>query len=290
MGIPDLWARLAKESAPDSAHADAASLAAKDAPIWTPAPIVAALTNRRYSEATVAYTECHDQSMVGDAPLAWRLMGDAMYEGMSALTPPSPVIERGLALHKLARLATLALGGDGWLSFMGDEWGHPEWVDFPREGNAWSHVRAKRAWSLLDAPHLRYAQLGAWDAACMALEDTHGFLGAEHQVVSFTGNGDASSDPASHVIVAERGSLLFVFNLSPCVDLEGLKVGVGMGGTYRVALDSDDRSFGGKGRVGHDMGHFTTPAEGAGGFQGRPHWMQVCAPARTAVAYAREVV
>lgn len=295
MGVPDLWARLARESAPEGAGASAASLAARDATVWTPAPILAALTNRRYSEATVAYVECHDQSMVGDAPLAWRLMGEAMYEGMSALQAPSPVIARGLALHKLARLATLALGGDGWLSFMGDEWGHPEWVDFPREGNAWSHVRAKRAWSLVDAPHLRYAQLGAWDAACMALEATHGFLGAAHQVVSFAGNGNAASSPASHAIVAERGSLVFVFNLSPTVDLVGFKVGVGMGGTYRVALDSDDRAFGGEGRVGHDVDHFTTPAGGdeegggGGGFNGRPHWMQVCAPARTAVAYAREV-
>lgn len=298
MGLPDLWARLARESTPaDGPGTSAAALAARDAHVWRPGPIAAALTNRRYGEATVAYVACHDQSMVGDAPLAWRLMGEAMYEGMSALgPPPSPVIDRGVALHKVARLATLALGGDGWLSFMGDEWGHPEWVDFPRAGNAWSHVRARRAWSLADAPHLRYAHLGAWDAACMALEAAHGFLGAAHQVVSFVGSGDsgsdgaggAATDPAAHVLVAERGSLLFVFNFSPTADLAGLRVGVGMGGTYSVALDSDDPAFGGQGRVGHDVAHFTTPAAEAGGFQGRPHWMQVCAPARSAVAYVRE--
>jgi 1,4-alpha-glucan branching enzyme len=292
MGIPDLWARLARDSAPSEGPGTSAdALATRDARVWDPATIAAALTNRRYTEETIAYVECHDQSMVGDAPLAWRLMGEAMYEGMSALDEPTPVIARGVALHKVARLATLALGGDGWLSFMGDEWGHPEWVDFPREGNAWSHVRAKRSWSLVDAPHLRYAQLQAWDAACMALEAAHGFLGAEHQVVSLIGGGGeitSTSDPASHVIVAERGSLLFVFNLSPTVDLTGFRVGVGMGGTYRVALASDDAAFGGQGRVGHGVDHFTTPAYEEGGFNGRPHWMQVCAPARTAVAYVRE--
>ena len=307
MGIPDLWSRLARQSAPAGPDASEKDLAAVDARVWHPPTIVAGLTNRRYSERTVAYVECHDQSLVGDAPLAWALMGPAMYDGMSALAPASPVIDRGVSYLKVARLATLALGGDGWLNFMGNEWGHPEWVDFPREGNAWSHARARRAWSLVDAPHLRYAQLGAWDAACMALEEAHGFLGSAHQVVSFTGPGgdgrkaaaadtsatlnktEAGSQPgASHVIVAERGPLLFVFNFSPSQHLDGLQVGVGLGGRYRVALDSDSPAFGGGGRVGHDVDHFTTPAGAEeGGFQGRPHWLRVCAPPRTAVAYAR---
>ena len=117
--------------------------------------LVAALCNRRYTERTVGYAESHDQALVGDQTLAFRLIGAEMYTGMSALTPPSPVVARGVALHKLIRAVTMALGGEAYLNFMGNEFGHPEWIDFPREGNGWSHAHCRRQWSLADASHLR---------------------------------------------------------------------------------------------------------------------------------------
>ena len=117
--------------------------------------LVSALCNRRYTERTVGYAESHDQALVGDQTLAFRLIGAEMYDGMSALTPPSPGVARGVALHQLIRAVTMALGGEAYLNFMGNEFGHPEWIDFPREGNNWSHAHCRRQWSLADASHLR---------------------------------------------------------------------------------------------------------------------------------------
>jgi 1,4-alpha-glucan branching enzyme len=113
------------------------------------------LANRRHGEATIAYAESHDQALVGDKTLAFWLMDQEMYWHM-AKNDPHPVIERGIALHKMIRLATLVLGGEGWLNFMGNEFGHPEWLDFPREGNGWSYHYCRRQWSLVDNPDLKY--------------------------------------------------------------------------------------------------------------------------------------
>ena len=105
-----------------------------------------------------------------------------MYTGMSALQPQTPVIERGIALHKVIRGVSCALGGEGWLAFMGNEFGHPEWIDFPREGNGWSHQHCRRRFDLADADHLRYGQLQAFDRALMALEEQYAFLSSPHQL------------------------------------------------------------------------------------------------------------
>ncbi|GFH24234.1 starch branching enzyme, partial [Haematococcus lacustris] len=179
-------------------------------------------------------------------------MDAAMYEGMSTLTPATPVIERGISLHKVIRAVTIVLGGEAWLCFMGNEFGHPEWIDFPREGNDWSHKYCRRQWSLATQDHLRYRQLGDFDRALMELDDKFDFLTSAHQWVTHM-------DEEEQVLVAERGPLLFVFNFSPFNTYEGYRVAAPAPGKWRVALDSDGFRYGGKGRVSWDADHFSAP-------------------------------
>ncbi|CAK0744688.1 1,4-alpha-glucan-branching enzyme, chloroplastic/amyloplastic [Coccomyxa viridis] len=269
MGTPDLWVKLVKEQRDED---------------WSMSTLVSLLCNRRRSERTVGYVESHDQSLVGDQTLAWRLMGPEMYTGMSALQPENPIIARGTSLHKLVRTLTMALGGEGWLGFMGNEFGHPEWIDFPREGNGWSHEYCRRQWSLVDADHLRYKYMNAWDAAMQRLDQQFGFLSSEHLLVSYAGNEEQT-------IVAERGPLLFVFNFSPFNDYEGYKVGTPEQGRYKAIVSSDDKQYGGQGRINNSVEHFTHP-EGTPGvretnFNDRAYSMKVYAPSRTVSIYVR---
>jgi len=269
MGIPDLWIDYLQNCMDEH---------------WSMSKLVASLCNRRFAEKVIAYCESHDQALVGDKTVAFRLMDAEMYTGMSALMEQTPVIARGLALHKMIRLLTLALGGDGWLNFMGNEFGHPEWIDFPRDGNGWSYEHCRRQWNLVDATDLLYMKLNDFDAAMHQLDNRYNFVTDSHLCVS-------EQNDEKKVIVCERGELVFVFNFNPSTDFEGYKVGVGLPGTYRVVLDSDAFMFGGKGRVGHDADHFTSP-EGVPGvpetnFNNRPHSMMVLAPARTVVVYGR---
>mmetsp|Transcript_7040 Transcript_7040/g.15465 ORF Transcript_7040/g.15465 Transcript_7040/m.15465 type:complete len:773 (+) Transcript_7040:158-2476(+) len=265
MAIPDRWIQLLKHVRDEH---------------WSMRDLVATLCNRRYSERTIGYAESHDQALVGDQTIAFRLMGPEMYEGMSALTEQSGVVARGVALHKMIRLVTMALGGEGYLTFMGNEFGHPEWIDFPRDGNGWSNHYARRQWSLGDSDHLLYSKLLAWDKGMMELDDRFDFLANPHQWVTHM-------DEEEQVLVFERGPLLFVFNWSPNKDYEGYKVAAPVPGKWRVALDSDTFCFGGKGRVGWEVDHFTSPVENGGLFHDRNQFMYVLAPARTAVAYYR---
>uniref|UniRef100_A0A061R8G3 1,4-alpha-glucan branching enzyme n=1 Tax=Tetraselmis sp. GSL018 TaxID=582737 RepID=A0A061R8G3_9CHLO len=269
MGIPDTWTRYLKDVRDED---------------WSMRHLVAVLCNRRPREAVVAYCESHDQALVGDKTIAFRLMDAEMYDHMSALQERTPVVARGVALHKMIRLLTLALGGTAWLNFMGNEFGHPEWIDFPREGNSWSHEHCRRQWRLVDRPDLLYSKLNDWDAAMHALDERFRFVTDPHLFVS-------EQDDERKVIVCERGELVFVFNFNVSQSYEGYKVGVGLPGKYRVVLDSDDIIFGGSGRVGHDTDHFTSP-EGTPGtpetnFNNRPHSMLVLSPARSVVVYAR---
>ncbi len=259
MGVPDWWIDVIKHRQSDA---------------WSVDEMVATLCNRRYTERTVGYCESHDQSIVGDQTIAFRLMGADMYDGMSALTTPPPAVARGVALHKLIRAVTMAIGGEGWMSFMGNEFGHPEWVDFPREENGWSYDKARRMWNLADAPHLRYRGLLLWDRALQRLEEAHGWLASAHQVVT--------TEEDRMILVAERGPLVFAFNWSG-VAIEGLRIGVGEAGKYVVCLESDHADYGGEGRVYCDAEHFTEPIA----HKDRPCSMQIALPPRTVVAYVR---
>ncbi|KAJ6819645.1 1,4-alpha-glucan-branching enzyme 1, chloroplastic/amyloplastic-like [Iris pallida] len=269
MAIPDKWIDYLKNK--------------KDTE-WSMEDIVRSLTNRRYSEKCVSYAESHDQAIVGDKTFAFLLMDIEMYSGMSSLRPASPVVERGIALHKMIHFITMALGGEGYLNFMGNEFGHPDWIDFPREGNGWSYEKCRRQWDLVDTDHLRYKFMNEFDRAMNLLDDKFSFLTSTKQIVSCI-------DEADKVIVFERGDLVFVFNFHPTNTYEGYKVGCDLPGKYRVALDSDALEFGGHGRVDHDVDHFTSP-EGIPGvpetnFNNRPNSFKVLVPARTCLVYYR---
>ena len=148
MAIPDMWIKILKHLTDEQ---------------WDLGNIVHTLTNRRYGEKVIAYCESHDQALVGDKTLAFWLMDKEMYTNMSILSPLTPIIDRGIALHKLIRLVTFALGGDGYLNFEGNEFGHPEWLDFPRQGNGESYHYARRQFNLINDDLLRYKYLYQFD-------------------------------------------------------------------------------------------------------------------------------
>ncbi|XP_027092189.1 1,4-alpha-glucan-branching enzyme 1, chloroplastic/amyloplastic isoform X1 [Coffea arabica] len=267
MAIPDKWIDYLKNKKDED---------------WSMKEITCSLTNRRYTEKCIAYAESHDQAIVGDKTVAFFLMDKEMYSNMSCLTEAPPEVERGIALHKMIHFITMALGGEGYLNFMGNEFGHPEWIDFPREGNGWSYEKCRRQWDLVDTDHLRYKFMNAFDKAMNLLDEEFSFLASSKQIVS-------SINEEDKVIVFERGDLVFVFNFHPENMYDGYKVGCDLPGKYRVALDSDAWEFGGHGRVGHDVDHFTTP-EGVPGvpetnFNNRPNSFKVLSPPRTALVY-----
>ena len=224
MGIPDHWIKLLKHTADEDWNLDE---------IWH------TLTDRRFGEKTIAYAESHDQALVGDKTLAFWLMDAAMYHHM-AKADDNAVIDRGMALHKILRLMTLALGGEGYLTFMGNEFGHPEWVDFPREGNDWSYQYARRQWSLADHPNLKYGQLEAFDGAMMKIVD---------KVLATPGAQMLNLDQTNQCVQFERGNLIFAVNLSPSTSVVDYEFQVPCEGDYRLILSSDDPEFGGHDRT-----------------------------------------
>lgn len=226
MGIPDFWIKVLKEKRDED---------------WSMGEVFHTLTNRRAHEDHIAYAESHDQAMVGDKTLAFRLMDAEMYTHMSKSTP-SLVVDRGIALHKLIRLLTFFLGGEGWLSFMGNEFGHPEWIDFPREGNGFSYKYARRQWSLAENPLLRYSDLGAFDRALMALDDRFGILAAAPARAM-------QLDEMGKCLVFKRAGLVVAANLNPSHSRTDWRVGVPpvgpVGTLFRTILNTDDSTFGG---------------------------------------------
>ncbi|KAE9410007.1 glycoside hydrolase [Gymnopus androsaceus JB14] len=260
MAIPDMWIKLLKHKTDDE---------------WDLANIVHTLINRRHGEKSIAYCESHDQALVGDKTIAFWLMDKEMYTHMSDLTEMTPVIARGLALHKMIRLVTHSLGGEGYLNFEGNEFGHPEWLDFPRAGNGNSFQYARRQWNIVDDPILRYKYLNEFDAAMNQLEEEKGWLSAPQAYVSLKHEVDK-------VLVYERAGLLFVFNFHSNQSFTDYRVGVEMPGQYTVALTTDEPRFGGfdNGKPGGE--YFTTPLE----WNGRKNFLQVYIPSRTALVLA----
>ncbi|KAF9162477.1 alpha-1,4-glucan branching enzyme [Actinomortierella ambigua] len=257
MAVPDMWIKLLKEKADDE---------------WDLGNIVHTLTNRRYMEPSIAYAESHDQALVGDKTIAFWLMDKEMYTHMSDLTALTPIIDRGLALHKMIRLLTHGLGGEGYLNFIGNEFGHPEWLDFPRQGNNSSFHYARRQWNVVDDQLLRYKYLNEFDAAMNKAEEQVGWLSAPQGYVSTKHEGDK-------VLAFDRGGAVFIFNLHPTKSFTDYRVGVPTAGTYKIALNTDERRFGGHDRVQADGRYFSTPH----GWNGRDNYIQVYIPCRTAL-------
>ncbi|KAI4965287.1 hypothetical protein ZWY2020_054896 [Hordeum vulgare] len=258
MAVADKWIELLKQS--DES--------------WKMGDIVHTLTNRRWLEKCVTYAESHDQALVGDKTIAFWLMDKDMYDFMALDRPSTPRIDRGIALHKMIRLVTMGLGGEGYLNFMGNEFGHPEWIDFPRgpqtlptgkvlPGNNNSYDKCRQRFDLGDADFLRYRGMQEFDQAMQHLEEKYGYV-------------------TDKVIIFERGDLVFVFNFHWSNSFFDYRVGCSKPGKYKVALDSDDALFGGFSRLDHDVDYFTTEHP----HDNRPRSFSVYTPSRTAVVYA----
>ena len=230
MGVADHWIKWIKEV---------------DDWNWNMGEIWWELTRKRADEKTISYAECHDQAMVGDKTIIFRLLDALMYDSMSR-SSQNILIDRGIALHKMIRLLTLATAGNGYLNFMGNEFGHPEWIDFPREGNGWSYKYARRQWQLVDNPDLRYAGLNAWDAAMIKFAGADGFL-EESPVELCTNDGDK-------VLVICRKDCIFAFNFNPAQSFTDYGFEA-PSGRYAVVLDSDREEFGGFSRVDDGVEH-----------------------------------
>ena len=226
MGVPDYWIKLLKEKKDED---------------WNLGEIYHTLLNRRRNERHVGYAESHDQSLVGDKTIAFWLMDKEMYFNM-AVDKPSLVIDRGLALHKLIRLVTFSLSGEGYLNFMGNEFGHPEWVDFPREGNGYSYKYARRQWSLVDNPLLRYKGLNAFDSAMQRLDEEWRLLN-DPLIEQLALHEDTKQ------LVFRRGPLVFAFNFHPTTSYTDLRIPVPDRADYRLVLDTDAERFAGHSRI-----------------------------------------
>ncbi|ONM17786.1 1,4-alpha-glucan-branching enzyme 2, chloroplastic/amyloplastic-like [Zea mays] len=270
MAVPDKWIELLKQS--DE--------------YWEMGDIVHTLTNRRWLEKCVTYCESHDQALVGDKTIAFWLMDKDMYDFMALDRPSTPRIDRGIALHKMIRLVTMGLGGEGYLNFMGNEFGHPEWIDFPRgpqslpngsviPGNNNSFDKCRRRFDLGDADYLRYRGMQEFDQAMQHLEGKYEFMTSDHSYVSRKHEEDK-------VIIFERGDLVFVFNFHWSNSYFDYRVGCFKPGKYKIVLDSDDGLFGGFSRLDHDAEYFTADWP----HDNRPCSFSVYAPSRTAVVYA----
>lgn len=232
MGVADHWIKWIKEI-PDEHW-----------PMWE---IWHELTSKRSDEKTVSYAECHDQALVGDKTIIFRLIDKEMYFSMDKASS-NLIVDRGIALHKLIRLCTAATAGNGYLNFMGNEFGHPEWIDFPREGNGWSYAHARRLWSLPDNPELRFGELEAFDREMISLLKREKLLCGSPEALFI--------DDEKKILVFRRKKCIFAVNFNATQSFEGYGFDAPEG-KYRIVLDSDNVKFGGFGRLGEGETHAT---------------------------------
>jgi 1,4-alpha-glucan branching enzyme len=264
MGVPDIWIKVVKEI-PDEE--------------WDLGYLLHELTQHRAEERVVSYCESHDQALVGDKTLIFRLADKEMYTSMSVLTP-SLIIDRAMALHKMIRLFTFITAGGGYLNFMGNEFGHPEWIDFPREGNNWSYKYARRQWNLSDDELLKYHFLKEFDRAMIGTGTANGLPQLQMTQTLAVNNTDK-------IIAFKRGDLLVVMNFNPVTSFTDY--GIPVRGKFRIILSSDDRLFGGQGRIDTNLVYFSVPDHGRYGVTA-PHHLKLYLPARTAIVLHQEKV
>ncbi len=256
MGVSDCWVRLLKEVHDED---------------WSMNRIWHELTNRRAEEKTIGYAESHDQALVGSKTLSFELMDASMYTHMG-VDEHNPKVDRGIALHKMIRLITLATCGEGYLNFMGNEFGHPEWIDFPRQGNDWSYHYARRQWSLRDNPALKYHGLGDFDAAMVSVIREDRVVGACPPRLLYTHD-------EQKILLFERNGDFFVFNFHPSESYPDYGIEVPPG-QYATALDSDSPRFGGFDRRPSDPIYETIPLIDGDLLR---HTLRLYLPARTAL-------
>lgn len=256
MGVPDYWIRLTKDT-PDEA--------------WSMGYLWHCLTERRPDEKTISYAESHDQALVGDQTLIFRLIGADMYACMAEDTRTLRT-DRGLALHKMIRLITLATAGHGYLNFMGNEFGHPEWIDFPRQGNNWSYHYARRQWRLADDARLVYRFLARFDRDMLALAKKHGLPdgSAPHLLYEHTDD---------KILIFERGGLILAFNFHPSRSHTDYPFQA-PSPQYRMIMDSDAAIYGGYARLAAGQVHAAVDEIE---LTSTPYQIRLYLPTRTAI-------
>ena len=259
MNIPDFWTRLVKEQSDES---------------WSVGEIWYQLTNRRNDEKTVSYVESHDQALVGDKTLIFRLADSDMYWHMSR-SDRNHRVDRAVALHKMIRLATATTINGGYLNFMGNEFGHPEWIDFPREGNGWSYDYARRQWSLADNTDLLYNDLLCFDKDLAHFMRSNPELADSVEELRYAHEED-------QVLCYSRGDLFFVYNFAPERSYADYEISVPKG-IYQEALDTDSPLYGGYGLINHSVLHHSEPV----GDEGEQHKIRIYLPARTGIILQR---
>ena len=258
MGVADHWIKWIKERSDEQ---------------WSMGEVWWELTNKRADEKTISYAECHDQALVGDKTIIFRLMDKEMYFSMNKGSQNS-IVDRGIALHKLIRLVTAATAGDGYLNFMGNEFGHPEWIDFPREGNGWSFKYARRQWSLADNALLRYRDLQNFDGAMVHLIRAEGLLFEKPELLV--------ADEQKKILIFRRKNCIFALNFSPAGSFADYGFSA-PAGDYVNILDSDQPQFDGFGRLVQGEHHVTIPEKCPNGNQAYSHTLKLYLPARCAV-------
>lgn len=232
MGIADLWIKLIKERRDED---------------WNMGELYHELTSKRLDEKTISYAECHDQAMVGDKTIIFRLLDAEMYTSMDKESK-SITLERGIALHKMIRLITASTAGNGYLTFMGNEYGHPEWIDFPREGNNWSYHYARRQWSLAFNPKLKYSYLLKFEKEMLAILKASDIFGERPNVVL--------QHDERQLLAFERRGYLFAFNFSSINSYTDLRINLSPG-IYNHLIDTDMDKFGGFNRIKKGSKHFS---------------------------------
>lgn len=256
MGIPDYWIKTIKEKKDED---------------WHPTSIYWELTNRRADEKTISYAESHDQALVGDKTLIFRLIDSDMYWHMMT-DDDNMNVDRGISLHKMIRLVTCATINGGYLNFMGNEFGHPEWIDFPREGNGWSYKYARRQWDLVDREDLKYRFLNAFDNAMI------GLIGGKRNFQSLPVEKLWEKDD-DQVLAFKRGDLVFVFNFNPMKSFTDYGI-LAPEGEYIGVMNSDSPEFGGHGNISDEVKHYTQHDELYSKYG--VSWLKLYLPARTA--------
>ena len=260
MGTPDYWIKIIKEQTDEN---------------WDVGNIFFELGRKRDDEKTIGYVESHDQALVGDQTIFFRLVGNEIYSKMN-INDKSLIIDRGIALHKMIRLSTYATAGNGYLCFMGNEFGHPEWIDFPRADNNWSYQYARRQWSLLNNKQLKFKFLAEFDKAMLALlgNDIF-FLRPAERIID---------DKKLQILAFRRNDFVFVFNFSP--DKSYTDYGIRTGpGKFRIALNTDSPQFGGFGLIDETIDYFTSSI-----IAERPmenNYLKVYLPARSGVVFRK---
>ena len=255
MGVPDFWIKLIKEKSDNE---------------WNVGEIFYQLTSKRLDEKVVSYAESHDQALVGDKTIIFRLIDKEMYFSMRK-DQPNLIVDRGIALHKMIRLATAGAAGGAYLNFMGNEFGHPEWIDFPREGNGWSYKHCRRIWSIAENPELKFHWLYDFDRVMIRMLN-------ENKLLTIPSVDFVFENKPDNVLAFHRGLFLFVFNFNPSQSFTDYGIPLGKG-KYKVVLSTDSGRFGGFDRIDAEISYYTLP----GSSLSEQQYLKLYLPARTAV-------